>query len=47
MNLLAARLIGDELGEKGHELLAGVTRDGLAQDLAGFGVKAAYSERVP
>src|SRR3984893_6342022 len=26
MNLLAARLIGDHFGEKGHKLLAGVTR---------------------
>ncbi len=28
MNLLAARLIGDQLGEEGDELLAGVTRGG-------------------
>ena len=34
MNLLAARLIGDHLGEEGHELLAGVARGGFAHDLA-------------
>ena len=30
MNLLAARLIGDQLGEEGHKLLAGVARGGFA-----------------
>ena len=34
MNLLAARLIGDQLGEEGHELLAGVTRGGFAHHRA-------------
>jgi len=32
MNLLAARLIGDQLGEEGHKLLAGVTRGSLAHN---------------
>jgi hypothetical protein len=39
MNLLAARLIGDQLGEEGHELLAGVTRGGFAHHRAVASVK--------
>ncbi len=34
MNLFAARLIGDHLGDKGDKLLAGVTRNGFAHYLA-------------
>src|SRR5258708_1533413 len=39
MNLLAARLIGDQLGEEGHERLAGVTRGGFAHHRAVASVK--------
>jgi len=34
MNLLAARLIGDHVGEEGHKLLAGMTRGSFAHHLA-------------
>src|SRR5882724_13430152 len=39
MNLLTARLIGNHLGEEGHELLAGVARGGFAHHLAVARVK--------
>ena len=34
MNLLAARLIGDHLGEEGDKLLAGMTRGSFAEHRA-------------
>jgi hypothetical protein len=34
MNLLAARLLGDQVQEEGHKLLAGVPRGGFAYHLA-------------
>ena len=39
MNFLAARLIGDHLGEEGDKLLAGVMRGGFAHHLAIASVK--------
>jgi len=39
MNFLAARLVGDHLGEEGHELLADVMRGGFAHHLAIASVK--------
>ena len=48
MSLLAARLIGDQFGEEGGKLLAGVMRGGFAHSTAPLRVlSAAYSERVP
>src|SRR5260370_38899238 len=48
MNLLAAWLIGDQFGEEGGKLLAGVPRGGFAHSTAPLRVlSAAYSERVP
>src|ERR1700736_1488247 len=39
MNLLAARLISNQVGEEGHKLLAGVTRGGFAHHLAIASIK--------
>jgi len=39
VNLLAARLADDQVGEEGHKLLAGVTRGGFAHHLAAAGVE--------
>ena len=39
MNLRAARLVGDHLGEEGNELLTGVPRGGFAHHLAAVRVK--------
>ena len=39
MNLFAARLVGDYLGEEGNKLLAGVPRGGFAHHLAVASVK--------
>ena len=39
MDLLAARLIGDQLSEEGHKLLAGMARGSFAHHCAAFGVK--------
>ena len=36
VNLLAARLVGDQVGEEGHELLAGVARGGFSPPLCRF-----------
>ena len=38
MELLAARLVGDQVGEKGHELLAGMPRGGFAHQFAAAGL---------
>ena len=45
MDLLAARLVGDYLGEEGHELLAGVARGGFAHDLAIARVKRSVQRK--
>ena len=47
MNLLAARLIGDQLREESHKLLAGMARGSFAHHCAALVLSAAYSERVP
>src|SRR5665811_942442 len=39
VNLLAARLADDQVGEEGHKLLAGVARGGFAHHLAPAGVE--------
>ena len=39
MDLLAARLIGDQVRKEGDKLLAGVARGSFAQHCAAFGVK--------
>jgi len=48
VNLLAARLIGDQVGEESHKFLTGVARGGFAHHLAAFGVKRGVQrKRVP
>src|SRR5206468_4180932 len=39
MNLLATRLVGDQVGEEGHKFLAGMTCGGFAHYLAAARVK--------
>ena len=37
MDLLAVRLVGDQIGEEGHKFLAGMPRGGFAQHFANCG----------
>ena len=48
MNLFAARLVGDHLGEEGNKLLAGVPRGRFCRPPRRCEcLSVAYSERVP
>ncbi len=45
VDLLAARLVGDQVGEESHKFLAGVMRGSFADHLAAFGVKGVQRKR--
>jgi hypothetical protein len=47
MDLLAARLVGDQIGEEGHKFLAGMPRGGFAQHFAAVGVKRGVQRERP
>src|SRR5262245_2559934 len=47
VNLFAAGLVSDDVGEEGHELGTGVPRRGLAQDLTGLGIESGVERERP
>src|SRR6218665_2779300 len=46
VNFLAARLMGDDVGEEGDELGRGMPRDGLAQPFTSLGIEGGVQREL-